>query len=187
MVDLFALVREWLKPILKLKSGVMLLIEGGMFAVILFALRRSRLKLQTVVDDLGEKLEKRFEDVREVVDQPLKKAPEGADPDSWERIRELWRKARMRIEQMVEAISDRLEKRRYNSLSRYTYDGMVRELYKDNLISADAASALMDMNEKFLALRPARAATPQEASEFAELYQRADKALPKLPDEEAHN
>jgi hypothetical protein len=183
LFDLFALAREWLKPILELKTAVMLLIEGVMFALILVALKRSRLKLQAVVDDLGKKLERRFEDVREVVDQPLTKAPDGADAASWERIRELWKKARMRIELMVEAISDRLEKRKYNSLSRYTYDGMVKELSKDGLLSGEAAESLSKMNQKFLALRPARAATPQEATEFAELYQRADKALPKLPDE----
>jgi len=45
------------------------------------------------------------------------------------------------------------------------------------------ARALDIMNEKFLSQRRARAATAEEASEFEELHQRADKALPKLPDE----
>jgi hypothetical protein len=38
-----------------------LLIQGGMFFIILAALRGSRLKLRAVVDDLGQKLERQIE------------------------------------------------------------------------------------------------------------------------------
>jgi hypothetical protein len=155
-----------------------LLIQALMFGLILWALKGSRLKLKAVVDELGEKLKQRIDAVQEAVDQPPTQAPVGADPDSWDRIRELWRDARMRIELRVEAISDRLERRKYNSLSRYTYDGMVRELRKDNLISAEAADALTTMNERFLSLRRARAATAEDAKQFAQLYGRASTELP---------
>jgi hypothetical protein len=89
----------------------------------------------------------------------------------------------MRIELKVEGIADRLERRRYNSLSRYTYDGMVKELRKDNLISTEAAEALKAMNDTYLRLRRARAATTEDALLFATLYEKASPELPELQEE----
>ena len=45
-----------------------LLIQAAMFGIILYALRRSRLKLRAVVDELGEKLKQRIDAVQEAVD-----------------------------------------------------------------------------------------------------------------------
>ena len=159
-----------------------IVIEALMFAFVLFALRHSRLKLKAVVDELGQKLEQRIEAVEESVQQP----PAGTPPDvaaNWEKIRELWRDARKRMELAIDGISDGRVRRKYSNLSRYSYTKIVNELRQDRVINADAARALDIMNETFLSLRRARAATAEEASEFEELYQRADKALPKLPDE----
>jgi hypothetical protein len=171
---------DWWSTLQPWWRWIEILIQAAMFAVILGALRGSRLKLKAVVDELGEKLKQRIDAVQEAVDQPPAPAPAGADPDSWERIRELWRDARMRIELMVEAISDRLERRKYNSLSRYTYDGMVIALRKDKLISPEAADALATMNDRFLSLRRARAATAEDAKQFAVLYEKASPELPEL-------
>jgi outer membrane murein-binding lipoprotein Lpp len=133
--------------------------------------------LREQVSDLGEKLERGISDVQEAVEQA---APAPADSESWERIQELWREARTRIELKVEAVSDRVRRQRYNSLSRYTYDGMVKQLQDDNLISADAADALKEMNERVLSLRRSRAATAEDAKQFDQLYARASKELPAL-------
>jgi hypothetical protein len=59
---------------------------------------------------------------------------------------------------------------------------MVKELRKDNLISAEATNALTVMNQEFIELRRARAATAEDANEFGRLYERASKELPALPD-----
>jgi hypothetical protein len=176
MIDWWPRIQPWW-------HSIELLIQGAMFFVILWALRRSRLKLKTVVDDLGRRLNQRIADVQEAVDQPSLPAPANADPESWEHVRDLWRKARMRIEQKVEAITDRPERRKYDSLSRYTYDGMLKQLRKDNLISAGAADALETMNESFLSLRRSRAATAEKANAFAKLYEKASPELPELREE----
>jgi hypothetical protein len=174
-IDLWATLHPW-------SHWIELLIQAAMFGTILWALRRSRLKLKAVVDELGVTLKRRIADVEQAVEQPPLPPAADADPENWERIRELWRQARMRIELKVEAIADRLERRRYNSLSRYTYEGMVKELHKDNLISAEAAEALKAMNDAFLRLRRAHAATAEEAKLFATLFEKASPELPELPE-----
>ena len=170
-----------------------------MFAGILIALNWSRSRLKTVVDDLGEKvdqlgkrveelgqkLEQRIEAVEESVQQP----PAGTPPDvaaNWEEIRELWRDARKRMELVIDGISDGRVRRKYSNLPRYSYAKIISELREDGLIGADVARALDIMNERFLSLWRARAATPQEASEFGELNRRADNALPSSPTNRTH-
>jgi hypothetical protein len=89
----------------------------------------------------------------------------------------------MRIELAIEDISDGRVRRKYSNLSRYTYEPIISHLRSDGVVSAEAARALDTLNERFLSLRRARAATPAQADQFAQLYARASTELPELQGE----
>jgi len=196
LLGLLDQVEQWLRE-RRLGPEWRILIEALMFAVILFALRRSRLKLKGVVDELGQKLDelgrklgRRIEALQDTVEQPPPPAAPLADAAgladaaaSWDQIRALWSEARRRMELAIDNISDGAVRRKYSDLTRYSYEKIIGNLRQDGVIRAEAADALAAMDERFLGLRRARAATAQAANEFAVLYRRANGELPELPEE----
>jgi hypothetical protein len=191
---LLSQVEQWLREH-QLGSEWRILIEALMFAIILFALRRSRLRLKEVVDELGRrvdelgrKLGQRIEAVQATVEQlppavPMAEAAGLADAAAgWERIRQLWSDARRRMELAIDNIPDGAVRRKYSDLTRLSYDKIIGNLRQDGVIGPAAADALAAMNERFVNLRRVRAASAQAADEFADLYHRANGELPKLPE-----
>jgi hypothetical protein len=146
-------------------------------------LRQGVADLRQNVDDLGQTMGQKIADVRNTAEQRPVGPSSPADAESWEQIRNLWSDARDRMEITIGDIADDRVRRKYSRYSRSDYADIISSLQQDGLISADVATALKAMNEKFLALKRARAARPEGAGEFQQLHSVADKALPKLPDE----
>jgi hypothetical protein len=102
------------------------------------------------------------------VEQAPEAVPSAADAANWERIRQLWRAqqlhARERMEYAIELNPNGKVRGKYGNLTRYSYEPIILNLRRDlPNMSAEAAGALATMNERFLSLRRARAATAGSA------------------------
>jgi hypothetical protein len=175
---------EWLRP--------SLVIEAVALSLIVFVLRRERVKLGDHIEDLREALVRQIRDVEEdladVAAPAVPLAPDAPGPaaealrnaENWERVRKTWREARDWIELLIEEIPDGRQRAKYNRLSRRDFEPIITMLRKDKRIGADAAADLIALNELFQRLRPVRAATKAEADDFVGWYRRATKEHPAV-------
>jgi hypothetical protein len=74
---------------------------------------------------------------------------------------------------LIEEIPDGRQRAKYNRLSRRNYEPIVTMLRKDKRIGAEAAAALIALNDLFQRIRLVRTATKTEADESIEWYRRA--------------
>jgi hypothetical protein len=141
-------------------------------------LRQERAKLDISIKTLSQQLSALEDAIEEGSVQP----EPAASAEHWEQIRQMWADMRERMEYAIERnIRGGKKLRKYSNLQRYNYAEIITSLRQDLGLSAEVEDALQRMNGAFLSLRRAKAATNEHASWFWAHYQRADKALPKIP------
>ena len=180
MWGVFETIRGWWSSLSREEQR--LLIELVAFVVILWRLKRSRTLLENVVKSMEQTLQRRLDAVEDRVDASETAMPEG---DRWERIRELWRDMRRRIEFAIGTrIDDGRKLRKYSNLTRHTYAPIIAHLRKDLPLETETAHALESMNERFLSLRRSKQASVADVQQFEQLHARATKELPLAPVED---
>jgi hypothetical protein len=93
---------------------------------------------------------------------PLGTRPLEDDSGNWERLRELWYANTARIEAVIERISDRRRKLRYDRMPRTNYAFIIKALARDGLISEAVEKASIDLNATFLRYRPRNRRIPDD-------------------------
>ena len=84
------------------------------------------------------------------------------DSGNWERLRELWYANTARIEAVIERISDRRRKLRYDRMPRTNYASIIKALARDEFISEAVEKASIDLNATFLRYRPRNRRIPDD-------------------------
>jgi len=103
------------------------------------------------------------------IDNFVPSNPEKNDSENWEKIKQYWADIRNYIEGIVEGIKDGRVARRYDRIPRYSYEDVIRSLFKDNLIPPGKTSIMLEMNNRFLSLRRrSKQITPDIVQQFEE-------------------
>lgn len=184
----WSLIPEWLKDLWAIiKSLESLLILLGLFLA-WHLLRRERLKIAALVEDLGQRVETSIQQSRaamETAEAALTK-PEGATQNGgtaapWETIRSDWQNVRDRLELAIEQIQHKSTRKKYAKFTRYNYNDIIIALRDDQEISQRAFNALIGMNGLFLRLRARPTnATPSDVAQFQGWLADVNGSLPKL-------
>jgi len=161
-------------------------------AAVLWLLRRERVKISGLIEDLGSRVEIMSQLAKAARDEFETAAARQVGPVSaagasnWETVQTIWRETRDRIELAVEQIADKRIKPKYGKIPRYNYNDVIITLREDGVIRTDKAfTALVSMNGMFqkLKLRPT-GVSPSEAAQFKKLLADVNGALPRLPKRE---
>ncbi len=166
------------------ESGILLL---GLFWISR-RLRAERLKIRDLVEYLGEKVEtsaqlaKAARDAAETMASPT---PTGSTVSNgslahWEQLRSDWHDVRERIELAVEGIKHKSVRGKYAKIDRYSYRDIIVTLREDEIIKAQAEAALLNMNQRFMALktRPSQT-TANDVAAFEGWMRQVNGSLPK--------
>jgi hypothetical protein len=90
---------------------------------------------------------------------------EEAEDQNWLALREIWRRNTLRIEYVIDQISDGRTKIAFDRLPRTNYERIINKLQGQKRISAAAASASRSLNELFNSYRPRNRAVPDEVAQ----------------------
>jgi hypothetical protein len=154
-------------------------------------LRRERLKIQGLVEDLGQRVDTSIQQSKAAIEaaetalaQPsVLVAANSNSASHWETIRSEWQNVRDRLELAIERIPHKSTRGKYGKLTRYNYNDVIIGLKDDGQIkSGQAFHALMAMNGLFnrLRARPSNA-TAAHVEQFNEWLRDVNGSLPKLP------
>ncbi len=151
--------------------------------------------IRTQLDDLKASVEaaqqKLNEIQRQATDEGVEDLPIAAlplplpttsnDQDRWEQIRTIWANGRDRLEAAVKAIPDGRVRRKYETIARYNYDPIIRQLVADGAISQEAAHASQNMNDNFLALRRRKQPVSEDMlNRFKDWQAEIERQLPSV-------
>ena len=81
---------------------------------------------------------------------------------NWLALRDFWRRNTLRLEYVIDQISDGRKKIAFDRLPRTNYERIINRLQGQRLISAAAANASRALNELFYSYRPRNRAVPDE-------------------------
>ena len=94
---------------------------------------------------------------------PVEVLPAGEHEDTnWLALRDFWRRNTLRLEYVIDQISDGRKKIAFDRLPRTNYARIINRLQGQRLISAAAANASRSLNELFYRYRPRNRAVPDE-------------------------
>lgn len=154
-------------------------------------LKKERLKLSGLIDDLGQRVDTSAQianAAREAAETAMSRPTgpaqyQAGSTANWEIIREDWQHTRDRLELAVNRIPNKAKRARYGKINRYSYADVINQLREDDQLKSDRAwVALVNMNQKFLALRTrTNSVGPHEVHEFKALLRDVNGSLPKLP------
>lgn len=85
-----------------------------------------------------------------------------AEDQNWLKLRDTWKWNTLRLEHVIDQISDGRRKVVFDRLPRTNYDRIINKLQGQGLISAGAANASRSLNELFYRYRPRNRAVPDE-------------------------
>lgn len=91
--------------------------------------------------------------------------PPPIDPDqqNWERLRELWNKNGERLDGVIEKISDKRKRGRYQRMPRTNYPAIINALADERFISETARKASLDLHGIFMSYKPRNRTIPDQA------------------------
>jgi hypothetical protein len=165
-------------------------IESGLLLVGLYwisrRLKSERIKINEVVSTLSERVETFGQFAKAARDAAETASVSAAMPStgvaSWEALRSEWFDIRDRIELAIERIDHKSVRSKYAKIDRRNYWDVIVTLREDGIVRAAAAAALINMNQRYMALRGRQAsATPADLHLFREWVRDVNGALPKLP------
>ena len=84
------------------------------------------------------------------------------EDQNWLALRDAWRKNTLRLEYVIDQISDGRRKVAFDRMPRTNYERIINRLQGQKLISAAAANASRSLNELFYRYRPRNRAVPDE-------------------------
>jgi hypothetical protein len=101
---------------------------------------------------------------KQLADLQRSSADDSAEPavqdqaakSNWEEIRAIWLNAREQLDDVIENITNRTNKRKYARLNHRDYTDIINKLREDDLISDTAARAAGYMNNTYLSFRNQR-------------------------------
>ena len=180
---------EWVEPIIALAKQYEAVILLLGLAYIVRRLKRERVRISSLFDDLGDKVDtstqqaKAARDAAESMTQSVGFVPANANmPSNWELIRADWQNVRDRLEIAIGEIPRKTTRSKYSKIPRYSYNDVIIELRNDGRLSSDRAfHALISMNTLFLRLRARPAnATKSHVAQFKTWLKDVNGSLPKL-------
>lgn len=187
IVDLepyFEILRDWWH---RLESFVLV----GLLFWVGHRLKRERIKLSGLIDDLGQRVDTSAQianAAREAAETAMSR-PNGSmqsqvgSTANWELIREDWQQTRDRLELAISKIKHKTTRAKYGKINRHSYADVINQLREDGQLRSDKAwMALLNMNQRFLALRTrTNNVGPHEVHEFKNWLRDVNGQLPKLP------
>jgi hypothetical protein len=84
------------------------------------------------------------------------------EDQNWLALREAWKRNTLRLEYVIDQISDGRRKVAFDRMPRTNYERIINRLQGQKLISAGAANASRSLNELFYQYRPRNRAVPDE-------------------------
>lgn len=154
-------------------------------------LKRERIKISGLIDDLGEKVDTSGQianAAREAAETAMSRPAgpvqaQNGSTSNWEIIRSDWQTTRDRLELAIKRIRHKATRAKYGNINRHSYADVINQLREDEQLKSDRAwMALLNMNAKFLALRTRTGSVGQrEVEEFKVLLRDVNGSLPKLP------
>jgi glutamine synthetase adenylyltransferase len=97
------------------------------------------------------------------------KATGNGEIDKWEEISKLRREARDFIESRVSGIRDGRTRRKYPSISRYTFDEISKALFDDSAIDKIQYDSLIQIDKLYLSVRRSKKISDDLVNKFREL------------------
>jgi len=105
-----------------------------------------------------EAVQKQIADMQRssVDDSAERAAQDQAAEANWEQVKAIWSDARKQLDDIVEGITNRTDKRKYAKLNRRDYTDIINRLKDDARVSDAAARAAEFMNDTYLSFRNRR-------------------------------
>lgn len=154
-------------------------------------LKRERIKISGLIDDLGQKVDTSGQianAAREAAETAMARPAgptqlQNGSTANWEIIRSDWQSTRDRLELAIKRIRHKSTRAKYGNINRHSYADVINQLREDEQLKSDKAwMALLNMNAKFLSLRTRTGGVgPREVEEFKALLRDVNGSLPKLP------
>jgi hypothetical protein len=154
-------------------------------------LKRERIKISGLIDDLGEKVDTSGQianAAREAAETAMSRPAgpvqaQNGSTANWEIIRSDWQTTRDRLELAIKRIRHKATRAKYGNINRHSYADVINQLREDEQLKSDKAwMALLNMNQRFLSLRTRTGGVgPREVEEFKALLRDVNGSLPKLP------
>lgn len=153
-------------------------------------IKAERAKFSAIVELLTDRVET-FGQFAKAARDAAEQAPAVAAGDAaqtsngvsnWDAVRAEWLEIRDRIELAIEGISHKSVRGKYSKINRYSYRDVIVTLGEDDVISRQVETALLNMNQRYLALRPRPANTTQaDVEAFRQWVRQVNGAIPRLP------
>lgn len=93
--------------------------------------------------------------------EPTPLAPE--EDKNWERLRELWNNNGERLDAVIDRISDKRRRARFQRMPRTNYPAIINALADDGYISNAARNASLQLHSTFMSYKPRNRKIPDEA------------------------
>ena len=144
-------------------------------------------KLEPTIREMAEKIEETFAQIAnlqrltvsertnppENPNEPAPAAAEiGEEDRNWERLRELWNNNGERLDDVIERISDKRRRGRFQRMPKTNYPAIINALGDAGCISEPARNASLQLHSTFMSYKPRNRKIPDEAVASLEVLDR---------------